>query len=437
MKHLLHFIILLIFSQHAFATENSLAQHLLYRSGFSSDALLLKQIQPLPYPLAVDFLLSKTRNKAISISPNFVSYNQKKRYKSLSRAEKKQRNQQHRRQMDSLKGWWINEMIVTDSPLTESMTLFWHNHFTSSAQKVRSVPLMYQQNVLLRRHALGNFSTLLHAAAKDPAMVLYLDNSKNRKGSPNENFAREVMELLTVGEGNYSENDIKQAAIAFTGWSVNRKTGNFLFRQKLHDSKSITLLGQTINERNVKAGEEVLNLLLEQPQTALYLSTKLYKHFISHDDIDAKTIQHLALILRNNNYDIKPWLRALFLSDAFKQQQGTGSLIKSPIDLIVGTFRSLNLPAADPTLLAKASKKMGQDILNPPNVKGWPGGKHWINTHTFLIRKNMLSRFLREQKMKGMINMDSMQNTPQLLITSQSKNSSLRSQILDPAYQVK
>ncbi len=417
------------------AISQQQAQHLLNRSSFSADPDTTITLQQFNYSQAVDYLLSNTHDKAITHALKIPTINLKKRFKDLTAKQKKERNKLRRQQIMQLQGWWINEMITTPSALTEVMTLFWHNHFTSSAQKVRSATLMQNQNSLLRKHALGNFSTLLHSIAQDPAMVIYLDNANNKKGSPNENFAREVMELFTLGEGYYSETDIKQAAIAFTGWGVKRKTGSFQFREHLHDNQKLQVLDQPINESGLNSGKRVLDILLQHPQTAVYLSKKLYKHFISHDNIDKNTITQLATVLRNENYNIKPWLRALFLSQAFQKQQQTGSLIKSPIDLIIGTYRALSIPTDNPRLLAKASKRLGQELFNPPNVKGWPGGHDWITTDTFIVRKSLLNKLLREKK-DVMMSTSMMRSPPNLLVTK-DESTSIKAQLLNPAYQVK
>ncbi len=429
--------LLLLWINPLHALNDVVSHHLLTRTGFSSDPHLSTAIKHLKYEQAVDYLLNHTHKVAQSLAPTFDNLNPDNiPYKTLSLQQKQMIRRQMRQQIKSLQAWWIKEMITTESPLTEAMTLFWHNHFTSSAKKVKHPKLMLQQNELLRLHATGNFRQLLQAIAKDPAMVIYLDNHKNKKGSPNENFAREVMELFTLGEGYYTENDIKQAAIAFTGWRVNRKKGRFQFSKKNHDSQAITVLGKNISTTNLRSGEQVLEALLEHPQTAIYLSTKLYKHFISYDRLDQDTILFLADTLRHHNYDIKPWLKALLLSKAFKQEQQKGSLIKSPIDLIVGTFRTLSLAVDDAKQLAKASAKMGQELFNPPNVKGWPGGTNWITTHSFLIRRNTINKIMREKNMTNIMSAQ-MKNPVKLLAIQYDKAMSIKQQLLDPAYQVK
>jgi uncharacterized protein (DUF1800 family) len=235
-------------------------------------------------------------------------------------------------------------MLATRSPLTERMTLFWHNHFVSSQQKVRYTRLMYEQNVLLRRHAVGNFGELLHAVSKDPAMVIYLDSASNRKGKPNENFAREVMELFTLGEGNYSEQDIKEAARAFTGWSVDPDSGEFMFRRPAHDDGVKTVLGRSGNFD----GDAVLDILLAQPQTAEFIVSKLWREFVSPAP-DAMEVKRIARMFRDNRYNIKVALRALLTADAFYAPQNRAVLIKSPVELIVGTLRQFRFETGEVT----------------------------------------------------------------------------------------
>src|SRR5450432_4935955 len=234
--------------------------------------------------------------------------------------------QQVREGLD-LRGWWVEEMLATPSPLTERMTLFWHNHFVSSQQKVKLAELMYRQNVTLRANALGNFGVLLHAIGRDPAMVIYLDSAQNRKGTPNENFAREVMELFTLGEGNYTEQDVKEAARAFTGWSLDRTSGQFVFRRFIHDDGVKTVLGRTGN----LDGDQVLDILLAQPATAEFVTSKLWREFVSPDP-DPREVRRIAQLFRSSNYDIKVALRALLTCDAFWAPENRGTLVKSPVE---------------------------------------------------------------------------------------------------------
>jgi uncharacterized protein (DUF1800 family) len=293
-----------------------------------------------------------------------------------------------------LKGWWLEEMLTTDSPLTERMTLFWHNHFTSSLQKVRSPVLMYRQNLLLRRYAGGSFAELLHAVSKNAAMLVYLDTAANRRGQPNENFAREVMELFTLGEGHYSEQDIKEAARAFTGWSIEPDTGEFRYRPFLHDADAKTVFGRG-GDLN---GDDVLDLLLARPETSRFIAAKLWREFVSPapaDERERAELERVARTFRETGYSIRAALRELFLSEAFWAQSNRGALVKSPADLVVGTLRQFRIGYSDPLPFVLVMRQLGQDLLAPPNVKGWPGGEAWISSKTLLARRQFVERLLR------------------------------------------
>jgi uncharacterized protein (DUF1800 family) len=283
------------------------------------------------------------------------------------------------------------------------MTLFWHNHFVSGMQKVQSPQLMYRQNVLLREHALGNFGTLLRAVSRDPAMLRYLDSAFNRKGRPNENFARELMELFTLGEGHYSEQDVKEVARAFTGWSLDPETGAFLFRPALHDDGPKTVFGREGNF----GGDDVLDLLLARPETATLIARKLWREFVSPQPAPAE-VARIAGALRNSGYDIRAALRVLFNSDAFYAPANRGVLIKSPVDLVEGTLRQFGFEVPDVLPFVFAMGQFGQVLFAPPNVKGWPGGELWINATTLLRRKQFLDTLFQDRLAAGPARMDGM-----------------------------
>ncbi|MDR3391921.1 MAG: DUF1800 domain-containing protein [Sulfuriferula sp.] len=367
------------------------AWHLLARTGFAPTAAELSDYARLSHSAAVDQLLAQTVQQAITPVPaELAEYSPPPRFKDLSEEEKKQFQREQIQHGLQLRARWMQEMVATPSPLTEHMTLFWHNHFVSSIQKVKSPALMLAQNQLLRRDALGNFGDMLHAVAKDPAMIIYLDNLQNRKAQPNENFAREVMELFTLGIGNYTEQDVREAARAFTGWSLDRDTGAFLNRPFQHDNGIKTVLGQTGNFN----GDDVLDILLQQPATAEWVTQKLWRDLIS-DHPDPAEIKRLAAIFRDQHYEIRPLLRAILLSDAFWAPQNRGNLVKSPVELLVGSVRQLNIHQLDPRILALTSRQLEQDLFAPPNVKGWPGGDSWINSTTLLNRKQFLDKLTR------------------------------------------
>ena len=376
------------------------ARHLLNRTGFDATGADIVRYVGLTREDAARKLLADTRTVATASPPSWTFAPGPLRYprrgENASAAEKKLFAQEQIRDGLELRGWWIEEMVTTPSPLTERMTLFWHNHFTSSQQKVRLAELMYRQNVTLRANALGNFGTLLHAIARDPAMVIYLDNAQNRRGAPNENFAREVMELFTVGEGHYGEQDIKEAARAFTGWSLDRDTGQFMYRRFVHDYGYKTVLGRS----GFLDGDDVLDILLARPETAEFITRKLWREFVSPDP-DPAEVARIATRFRDSRYDIKAALYAVFTSDAFYAPGNRGVLVKSPIDLVVGTLRQFDLKPGEPIPFAVAAAGMGQNLFSPPNVKGWPGGEAWINASTLLARKQFLDRLFRAEDAAG------------------------------------
>lgn len=367
------------------------ARHLLLRTGWAATPQQIADTAGLTRAEAVDRLLDGTRREATTPLPaDLQTFVPPPRRRELSEEERRAFQRDQVRLGLEMRTWWFAEMLATDSPLSEKMTLFWHNHFVSSQQKVKFSALLVDQNRLLRQHALGNFGELLHAIARDPAMVLYLDSARNQRSAPNENFARELMELFTLGEGRYGERDIKEAARAFTGWSIDRDTGAFRFYRLRHDGGQKTVLGQT----GALDGDEVLDILLAQPATAEFLTRKLWREFVSPEP-DAAEIARLAKVLRQSRYEIQPWLRAMLLSPAFWDPSHRGVLVKSPVEFLLGLVETLDVRHADPRVLALASRQLGQDLFNPPNVKGWPGGKAWINATTLLARRQMVERLFR------------------------------------------
>ncbi|MGE5615985.1 MAG: DUF1800 domain-containing protein, partial [Bacillota bacterium] len=365
------------------------ARHLLDRAGFGATPAEVSDYAVLDRHEAVTRLLDGTRRESVLKPPAFVD-EPFVPFSRLRMLDPQERQAEQRRRVEeafALREWWMREMLTTSSPLTERMTLFWHNHFATSQQKVRSATLMYRQNALLRREALGNFATMLHAVARDPAMLIYLDNARSRRQAPNENFAREVMELFTLGEGHYTERDIKEAARAFTGWSLDPETGTFLARPAWHDAGAKTVLGKTGN----LDGDDVLDTLLARDETAEFIAGKLWREFVSPTP-DPVEVKRLAKVFRDAHYEVKPLLAALFESDAFWSQANRASLIKSPVDLVVGTLRTFGIHPMDLRPAVVATAALGQNLFTPPNVKGWPGGERWINTATLLGRKQFVER---------------------------------------------
>lgn len=365
------------------------ARHLLARTGFGAAPAEIARYAGYDRSAAVDRLLEETRSTPAS-PPPAVEHLPPRRLQQASGEEERLLLRRQFQQGAQLRGWWAQEMLRSPSPLTERMTLFWHNHFVSSIQKVKSGKLMLDQNLLLRRHALGNFAELLHAVSKDPAMLIYLDGAANRRDAPNENFAREAMELFTLGEGHYAETDVKEAARAFTGWSIEPESGAFRWRPFFHDEGVKTVLGRS----GRLDGDGVLDILLARPETAEFVVAKLWREFVSPQP-DPREVRRIAQGFRDSAYRIKPVLRELLTTPAFWATENRGTLIKSPVDLSIGTLRSLEIEVADGAPLGFVLRQLGQDLFAPPNVKGWPGGEAWIDSATLLARKQFLERLLR------------------------------------------
>ena len=298
---------------------------------------------------------------------------------------KKQFMQMQRLEEKALNEAWVNRMSQTDAVLREKMTLFWHNHF---ACRSKDSLFAEQLNNIQRTHALGNFRDLVLEVSKTPAMLQFLNNQQNHKGHPNENFARELMELFTIGRGNYTEQDVKESARAFTGWGFN-KTGEFVLRPFLHDDGQKTFLGKTGN----LTGEDIINRLLEQKQTAVFISTKLYKYLVNEIP-DTVHVNKMADVLYQENYEIKPLLEYVFTAPWFYEERNSGNLIKSPVEFLVGMNRQFYISYQRPEVLLQFQKVLGQVLFYPPNVAGWPGGKSWIDSSSLMYRLKIPSTIL-------------------------------------------
>lgn len=295
----------------------------------------------------------------------------------MSPEQRKEIRQKSREGIKSLNLYWLQEMVNTDAQLREKMAFFWHGHFAC-----RNLNVFYQQQLLdvIRQNALGNFGNLLHEVSKTGAMLNFLNNNQNKKDHPNENFAREVMELFTMGRGNYSEHDVKEAARAFTGWGANAR-GEFVFRTFQHDDASKTVLGRTGNFD----GDEVLDILLDQKQTAKFISQKIYRFFVN-DNVDHQKVEWLGDRFYKSGYDIGKLMEDIFTSDWFYDEKNVGSRIKSPIELLVGIQRMLPMKLENEEALLLLERVLGQILFYPPNVAGWPGGRTWIDSSTLMMR---------------------------------------------------
>jgi Protein of unknown function (DUF1800) len=374
------------------------AAHLLNRAGFGGTPDEVARVQKLGPKQAAEWLLDfpdapAEEEQGANVSPDLSSIagspsDFRQYYRQLrdkTPQEKKQLQQQfqqaNRQALEATTAWWLNRMAFGQYPLQEKLTFFWHGHFTTSAKDERAALLMWKQNELLRENSAGNFETFVRAISRDPAMLDYLNNNENRKAHPNENYARELMELFTLGIGNYTEDDIKQAARAFTGWEHDGT--DFVYRVNQHDDGVKTFFDRSGNFD----GDDIITLILQNPACPKFISGELFK-YLAYDNIDPSLSAALGQLLYTNRFELRPLLRTVLTSRAFYSPQALGVQIKSPVQLVVGTIRMLGLQMPPAQALASALNQMGQLPLMPPNVRGWPGGRMWINTSTLFIRYN-------------------------------------------------
>lgn len=307
-----------------------------------------------------------------------------------------------REQLQDFQSWWVERMIDGDGPLVERMTLFWHGHFATSMDDVKDSFEMIRQNQLFRSHALGSVRDLAQAIARDPAMLEYLDNDVNQQGNPNENFARELMELFTLGEGNYTEDDVKEAARAFTGWTD--RDGKFRFRSRNHDTGVKTVLGITGD----LDGDDVIEILLEQEACRSFLANKLIQYFEGVDPEPAR-LREYADYLGENDFEVGTFLAKLFRDPEFYRDAAVGSRIAGPVDYLVGASRRLGVEPP-PRLVLLGTALLGQRLFYPPNVKGWEGGEAWITTSTLMQRGNLAGVLLGEVTIDDFLDYDPLQD---------------------------
>jgi uncharacterized protein (DUF1800 family) len=273
---------------------------------------------------------------------------------------------------------WLRKMINTNAALSEKMTFFWHCHF---ACRDDNPVLMEMMNNVIRDNALGNFRNLLLAVAQSPAMLKFLNNQQNKKDAPNENFAREVMELFTLGRGNYTEHDIKEAARAFTGWSFDNETLNFHFRERQHDFDEKQFFGKSGNFD----GKDIIDMILFKEECAHFIAGKIYQFFVS-DVRDEKLIEDLGHNFYMSDYDIGGLMKEIFSADWFYDKKNIGARVKSPVELIVSTSRWLGAEYGGDDALIYVQRILGQVLFMPPNVAGWPNGKRWIDSSSLIFR---------------------------------------------------
>lgn len=323
------------------------------------------------------------KNSLQAVTPLIIASEPEERIPSAPKPdieERRRKQKQSRSEISQLNLLWLNEMVNSPAQLREKMALFWHGHFACRIQNSYFQQLLLQE---IRSHALAKFGDLLRAVSKSASMLSFLNNQQNKKKHPNENFAREVMELFTLGRGHYSEEDIKEAARAFTGWGFDPQ-GNSSFRKKQHDTGTKTVLGKTGNFD----GDEILDILLQQKQTSVFLTEKIYRYFVNEEP-DKERVKELAERFYQNDYDIAALMRDIFTSNWFYEEKNIGAQIKSPVQLLAGIQRALPMKIQNEQIFIVLQRALGQLLFYPPNVAGWPGGKAWIDSSTLLLRMNL------------------------------------------------
>lgn len=352
-------------------------KHLLWRAGFGVGINQIDDLKNTPQKTLIHELFKEYSFTEIiydtpDIDPTADMMN------TATPAEKKKEMQRiYRAQNEELNLNFLDKMVNSKEQMREKMAFFWHGHFAS---RVLNPKFNRQLLNTIRKNALGNFKDLLFEVSQSPAMLNFLNNQQNKKDHPNENFAREVMELFTMGRGNYTEKDVREGARAFTGWSYD-KEGNFKERKNQHDEGSKTFLGKTGNFD----GNDALNIILEQKQTAKFITTKIYQFFVN-ENIDQNVVNTLSTNFYNSGYDIKKLMTDIFSSSWFYDQKNIGNRIKSPIELMAGMMRMLPMQIQNPENLIVYQKLLGQMLLYPPNVAGWPNGRAWIDSSTLMLR---------------------------------------------------
>jgi len=383
------------------------AAHLLNRAGFGGNPSEIKAFHALGRAKAVDSLFSSADPADAFPVPEWALLEnavvaQREYRQSIKDAEakaaglpeteaaemrrevRKAQQRQTRKEGVEAQAWWFRRLVKTQAPLREKMALFWHDHFATSLQKTNRPALLMQQNALFRDQAFGNVKKLTTDVLMDPAMLLYLDSQTSKKGQPNENFAREVMELFTLGEGNYTEKDIGEAARAFTGYRLNQQKFTVVHQKTQWDGGEKTLFGQT----GPFDGKDVIGLIFEQPQAARFIPKKLWEFFVSEDPAEP-VVDSLADSFKKSGLQTGPLLREIFLSKEFYAEPVMRSQIKSPIQYLVEMLKQLEISEPPAGFPLTGQQQLGQLLFMPPNVAGWDWGKGWINTNTLLSRYNL------------------------------------------------
>ena len=401
-------------------------RHLLSRTSFGGSPETVARLAGLPRDKVIDMLLDDATRAPLPTRPAWVRdvwINRGRRYSDMSREEYlivlRENTARKTDELNNLRAWWLQEMIKTRAPFRESMVLFWHGHFTSSYTAVREPQALYQQNALFRDHALGNFRTLLGKVTRDPAMMIYLDLEESNKAKPNENYARELMELFTLGVGNYTEKDVKEVARALTGWTLDAPEGSVKIKRptaaeslqfrsivrdglvarfvpEQHDDGEKTVLGESGRFDT----DEVLDCIVKHPACGRYLASRLIAYY-GADDPEGRLRERMAEAFRESKYEIRPMLKILLTAPEFYSAASRSNQVKGPVRLLVGACRDLELEGEATPSLALFTATLGQELFNPPTVKGWTSGTSWINASTLTLRYRLSETLLDGRELTG------------------------------------
>jgi len=367
-------------------------RHLITRTGLGASPAELNQFIGLTRTAAVNRILAGLTSQPSSAPPAWIDNPAPHHYRfgTMSSQDKQKFRRARMGEMQSLRRWWVQEMISTPSPQTERLILFWHNHFATSYSALNNqVVSIARQHMMLRKHSAGNFREFLKSVIRDPAMLNYLDNNNSKKQNPNENLAREILELFTLGEGSYTESDIKNAARALTGYSyVENYDMRFVFKQWLHDTDKKEIFGRSGNFN----GDDLIDLILEQPAAARFIAAKLWRILVGDIDKTNDKLTVHANAFRSSDYEIKTLYRSILLSDDFWHPDNRAAIVQSPVSLSIGAIRTTGILPSDWQTLPSRLAQMGQYLFEPPNVAGWPGGASWIAPGRLLARLEWLEQ---------------------------------------------
>lgn len=377
----------------------SLAAHLLNRAGFGGAPAAWQELADIGLDAAVDRLVNYAdvpdtldRLEWMRPDPNRRQqlFEQRRAFEEDRRRLRQEDARLQRERLIELRHWWLRRMRHSPRPLQEKLTFFWHGHFATSFVKVRDAYLMWRQNQLFREHATGSWSDMLNEVTRDPAMLLWLDQAASKVAKPNENYARELMELFTLGEGNFTEEDVGQAALALTGLQYDRVRQESFVDRRQHDNRKKTLFGHV----GRFDGWDLIKRIVEHPQAAVFITTKLWR-FLTGNSPDESLAQALAAEFRRVDHEFAPWLHSVLRSEAFYADNHRRNQIKSPVQWLVMACHHLerDLPAA--TVCDRMLRTLGQELFAPPNVKGWEDGPAWIQTNTWVARQDLAGQLIR------------------------------------------